>query len=228
MKKLIIIITIMFTFVMVSQATCFAGWEDELKLKYNPGTITMSDPRMFQHGNIDSEKAHMDYTVVDLSKYFGHICGGSSAGFIMTKILLERLHPNGEIPVKGDIKLTSNIQNKPMQVFAYITGIWDHKRYGEWKYWKIDKSIAEKGMPRQITMIAERISTGKKVKIVWNKGKDMKRLIKVPLKEYRRIKKAVEKGTASDAEKIQRKELLQPMIKSAFNGGHTFIITELN
>jgi formylmethanofuran dehydrogenase subunit E-like metal-binding protein len=68
---------------------------------YKAGTIKIYEPRMGTYGSVLSDKALMHINLVDIAKFSGHLCGGSTSGFMMTKLALESLYRKGETPGEG-------------------------------------------------------------------------------------------------------------------------------
>jgi hypothetical protein len=135
---------------------------------YKAGSIKIYDPKMEAYGSVDSDKALMHINLVDVAKFCGHLCGGSTSGFMMTKLALESLYGQAEIPVRGDLRLTSNKRGVPMEIAAYIIGASAEDHHGS-QTWMIDESMkAKKGA---LVLIFERISTGRKVRVMWDKNR---------------------------------------------------------
>ncbi|MCP4745604.1 MAG: hypothetical protein GY874_05600 [Desulfobacteraceae bacterium] len=79
----------------------------------------------------------------------------------------------------------------------------------------IDKSIeSRKGF---LVLIFERISTGKKIKLVWDKIGALKEHIE-DYKEFMQIKNATDEGRASDAEAKKFKKLINSFVMKIVNG----------
>ena len=204
-----------------SNSSSFESWGSKY---YKAGTLKIYDPRMGTYGAVVSEKALMHFNFVDIAKFSGHLCGGSTSGFMMTKLALESLYGKGETPVRGDIRLTSNLKGEPMEIAAYIIGASDQEHYG-YKTWIIDKSIETK--KGSLVLIFERISTRKKVKLVWDKCRTLKEHTG-DLKRFRQIKLATVHGLASDAEAKEFRGLVNSLVMKIINGEVKYEIEVLN
>ncbi len=151
--------------------------------------------------NTGSSDGFVEISITDAGKYTGQICPGVTAGFIMTKIALEKLY-NG-IAEKGEIKLTgSKNSGEPLGIAVYITGANFLKEDV-----KIDPSLVLKD-PMDIMIIFERKDTGKKVKVVYHKGK----LFGSSYTKLKAIYKKMEKGKATETEKGEFAKGLQEKV----------------
>ena len=190
---------------------------------YKAGTINIYDPRMGAYGTVDSDKALMHFNLVDIAKVAGHLCGGTTSGFLMTKLALESLYGK-DIPVRGDIRLSADQKGDTQKVAAYIIGASEEQHYG-FQTWITDASMKpEKG---DTLLIFERISTGKKVKLLWHKTKtinehtgDSNRFDKMKLKTIH--------GLASDAEAKEFHGLLNSLVLKMADGGVKYDLEVLN
>lgn len=188
------------------------------------GTIKIYEPRMGTYGAVVSDKALMHINLVDIAKFSGHLCGCSTSGFMMTKLALESLYGKGEIPVRGDIRLTSNLKDEPMEIAAYIIGASDREHHG-YETWIIDKSIETK--KGSLVLIFERISTGKKIKLAWDKIRTLKEHTG-DFKRFKQIKLATLHGLASDAEAKEFRALVNSLVMKIINGELKYEIEVLN
>ena len=177
------------------------------------GKIKIYDQLMEKYGF--PNKALMKIDLRDIAKLSGHICGGTSNGFMMTKLALKSLYGNQEIPLRGDIKLTSNSKSEPAKVAAYIIGATDQSHYEVPATWIIDESIGM--VPGSVAFIFERISTGKKVKLEWDKAGTLQEHTG-DLPRFKQIKLATIHGCASDDEAEEFHELLKSFVTKVVRG----------
>ncbi|MBF0382745.1 MAG: hypothetical protein HQL69_17115 [Magnetococcales bacterium] len=88
-------------------------------------SITLYDPLADLLGAGDGK---FTYTFGDAVKLSGHACPTVAGAFLLVKVALDNLYPNGEIPVRGDITVEvaggpSDGVNGPLsQVYTLITG----------------------------------------------------------------------------------------------------------
>jgi hypothetical protein len=66
--------------------------------------MEMYDPFFVLFGQRE-EGVIVDYTYEEVVKLVGHSCGATASGWEITKKALEVLYPDGEIPVRGNIKV---------------------------------------------------------------------------------------------------------------------------
>jgi hypothetical protein len=160
------------------------------------GTIHINDPKLITFGTVDGDKAILHFNLMDVGKFTGHLCAGATTGFMVTKLALESLYSHGEIPQRGDIKMTTSAKGEPMEVAAYIMAVSDEEHHG-FVSWVVDKSLSEKqGL---FVFVFERLSTGKKVKIKWNKPRTLKSQVE-DVKKFKQKKMRTVHGLATDAE----------------------------
>ncbi len=176
------------------------------------GIIKVKDPMASLVGYRKSGEDFFNISLDDVGKYSGHVCAGIASGFLLSKQALEALYPNGEIPVRGQIRVAAQSGGDQLDVASYITGA--RAFYGRQEInandLVVDKSL--KGEKGTFTLIFKRKDNGKMVKAVFNKIKLFKpEMIKImmPLKEK------VEKGTATNKEKTLFAEKVQVIVKKA-------------
>ena len=135
------------------------------------GKVTVINPELFEHGMTESLKnSTEDYDLNDIAKFNGHICAGSAAGFLMTKMALKKLFPN-EIPVQGDIRITASRPSGATDIAGFITGALPHFGMPTDKM-SIDLKLHKDS---EITIKFTRISTGKSVIAIFLKKKLLKK-----------------------------------------------------
>ena len=186
------------------------------------GIIKVKDPMASLVGYRKSGDDFFDISLDDVGKYSGHVCAGIASGFLLTKQALEMLYPNGEIPVRGQIRVAAQSGEDQLDVASYITGA--RAFYGREEVNRndiiIDKSLqGEKGT---VTIIFKRKDNGKMVKAVFNKVKLFEpKMMKVmmPLKEK------IENGTATDDEKKLFAENVQIIVEKAITNMPDGVIT---
>ena len=199
----------------------FEDWGDKYQ---KAGTIRICDPRMGKFGSVEGDKAIMHFNLVDIGKFAGHLCGGSTTSFMVTKIALQNLYAVGETPERGDLLLTTSGKGEPMEIAAYILGVSDEDHHG-FAGWIIDPSLAkEKG---HLVFVFERISTGKRVKITWNKAKTIKAHVG-DVKRFEEMKMNTVHGLASDAEAKEWGQMVNSLVMKIINGKINYEVEVLN
>jgi len=151
----------------------------------------------------------------------------NTAGFLMTKKVLEMLFPN-ETPMRNSIKVSISTYNRDMiDAICFVTGI----RLNTGQYTKksdefvVDKSL--EGAEGTTTLIFERKDNGKKIKVVLNK----KILVtKEEMMTIKTIKPKIGKKIATDAERKQFAEVTRAIVKREITNmpDKAIIYTELN
>ncbi len=149
-----------------------------------------------------------------MAKYTGHVCPGVAAGFVLTKMSLEKLYP-GEIPKRGQIRIQGNCGHDLLDVASYVTGARAH--YGRGEVNLDDLSINQKlGDCRDQTIIIfERKDNGKKVKAVFDQSKIATR---EKIKKMHEKMDAVLTGKANEIEKTMLAKNIQGKVKDVLNG----------
>ena len=196
-------------------------WGDKY---YKAGAISIYDPKMGAFGSVDGDKALMHFNIVDVGKFAGHLCAGSTSGFMITKIALQNLYANGEIPERGDILLTTSAKGEPMEIAAFIIGVSDEDHHG-FMSWMIDKSLAKK--KGHLVFVFERISTGKRVKITWNKAKTIKAHVG-DVERFKKMKMKTVHGLASDTVAKEWGRLVNGLAMKIINGEVKYKVEVLN
>lgn len=211
MKKLTIL------FILLAFCTAYAGQADSRYKK--AGSITVINFELFEHGMTDSlKKSKVTYTLDDIGKFNGHICPGSTAGFLMTKMALEKLFPN-ETPVMGDIKVVSSRPCGATDIAGMLTGAMHHFGMPAEKI-SIDPKLHDAD---RIVIIFTRISTGKTVKTVFYKNKLFKKVLGKKIKEFVSLKDKVDNGS-KDPETIKAfGRYVQKLVCELVSGKHETI-----
>ncbi|MCK4664115.1 MAG: hypothetical protein KAT68_14705 [Bacteroidales bacterium] len=176
------------------------------------GIIKVKDPLASLVGYRKTGEDFFEISLDDIGKYSGHVCAGIASSFLLTKQALEMLYPNGEIPVRGQIRVAGQSGGEQLDIASYITGA--RAFYGRQEINSndliIDKSL--QGEKKTFTLIFKRKDNGKMVKAVFSKKKLFEpKMMKVmiPLKEK------VENGTATNDEKKLFAEKVQVVVKKA-------------
>ena len=173
------------------------------------GEITIKDHKAVVAGTALKDKDVFKINLFDIAKFDGHICGCNTAGFLITKNVLDKLFPN-QIPNRNSIKVSISEYNRDMiDAICLITGI----RLNTGQYTKkadefiVDKSLA--GAEGTTTLIFERKDNGKKIKVVLDK-KIL--LAKEEMMAIKTIKPKIGKKTATDAEKKQFADVTREIV----------------
>jgi len=186
------------------------------------GVIKVKDPMASLVGYRKAGEDYFEISLDDVGKYSGHVCAGISSGFILVKQALEKLYPNGEVPVRGQIRVAAQGGGDQFDVASYITGA--RAFYGRQEVNAndliIDKSLAgEKGT---FTMIFYRKDNGKMVKAVFNK---MKLMTPEERKAIMPIKAKVEEGTATKEDITQFAKLVHKVVEKVLTNMPEGVIT---
>lgn len=186
------------------------------------GIIKVKDPMASLVGYRKSGEDFFNISLDDVGKYSGHVCAGIASGFLFTKQALEMLYPNGEIPVRGQIRVAAQDGGDQLDVASYITGA--RGFYGRQEInandLVVDKSL--KGEKGTFTLIFKRKDNGKMVKVIFNKKKLMGNEI---IKTLMPLKEKVETRTATDEEKKLFAEKVQIIVEKAITNMPEGVIT---
>jgi len=186
----------------------------ELTTYQQAGVINIKDPMASMVGYRQPGSDFFEISLDDVGKYSGHVCAGIASGFMMTKQALEVLYPNGDIPVRGNIRVAASAATDQIDVASYITGARAH--YGRDEVNANDLIIdpvlqGEKGT---LTMVFKRKDNDKMVKAVFNKNKLFGA---EALKMMLPLKEKIETATANDDEKKLFAEKVQTMVAQLIN-----------
>ncbi len=144
--------------------------------------IYMKDPLIEIIGQTDKP---IPYYYEEAVKITGHSCAVVAAAWTMTKLALERLYPEGEIPVRGQIQIempgSEDEWNLGVfgEVMSFITGACAEGGFSGSIFAKgnqctirrnkmIYKEKASGTPPPKMKWIFTRLDTGKKIAISWN------------------------------------------------------------
>ena len=178
------------------------------------GIIKVKDPMASLVGYKKAGEDYFEISLDDVGKYSGHVCAGIASGFLVVKQALEILYPNGEVPVRGQIRVAAQGGGDQLDVASYITGA--RAFYGRQEVNAndliIDKSLA--GDKGTFTMIFYRKDNGKMVKTVFNK----KKLMLSEVDSYSgatilTLKSKLDEGTATDQEKEEFAKIVHSAVK---------------
>ncbi len=173
-------------------------------------TIKIKDPMALLVGSLPEEQNILTIHLTDVALYTGHVCPGIVSGYILTRLALQALYPEG-IPERGQIRVAAMEPSDLMDVASYITGA--RSFYGRDEInaedLAIDKSLYP-GQPGVYVMVFQRKDNGKAVKAIFNKfnlmsprqAKGMKLFLQNMLKEK-----------VSQKEKEQRWTKIQSIVK---------------
>ena len=186
------------------------------------GIIKVKDPMASIVGYRKVGEDFFEISLDDVGKYSGHVCAGISSGFILVKQALEKLYPNGEVPVRGQIRVAAQNGGDQLDVASYITGA--RAFYGRQEVNAndliIDKSLA--GQKGTFTMIFQRKDNGKMVKAVFNKAKLM---TPEEIKTIMPIKQRIEEGKATQEDKEQFVKFVHAIVERAITNMPEGVIT---
>lgn len=170
----------------------------EVTIYQQAGIIIINDPMASLVGYRKTGEDVFEISLDDIGKYSGHVCTGIASGFLMTKQALEDLYLNGEIPVRGNIRVAASAATDHIDVASYITGARAHYGRDEVNANDLIIDTELQGEKGTLTMIFKRKDNDKMVKAVFNKiklfGPETIKIL-LPLKEK------IKNGIATDDEK---------------------------
>lgn len=159
--------------------------------KWKLDHITSTPPIMMRDALIemlDQTDDPIPYTYEEVVKYSGHSCMVVAAGWSMTKLALEKLYPNGEVPVRGQIQITAPGAEDEWnigvfgEVMSYITGASAKTGFSGSIFAKGNPLTIRRNKfiyteepvntpPPKMEWIFTRLDTGKSVAVSWNIAK---------------------------------------------------------
>jgi len=132
------------------------------------GEIKLRDHKAIVAGTQLKDKDVFTINLFDIGKFDGHICGCNTAGFIITKNVLEKLFPN-EVPMRNSMKIAISEYNRDMiDAISLITGNRLNQYADKHDEFVVDKSLA--GTKGQTILVFERKDNGKKIKVILDKN----------------------------------------------------------
>jgi len=163
-----------------AQAAVKANW----KLDH----ITAVPPIMMRDALIemlDQTDDPIPYYYEEVVKFSGHSCMVVAAAWSMTKLALEKLYPNGEVPVRGQIQITAPGAEDEWnigvfgEVMSYITGAAPKTGFSGSIFAKGNPLTVRRNKfiytdepvgtaPPKMEWIFTRLDTGKSVAASWN------------------------------------------------------------
>ncbi|MEA3505416.1 MAG: FmdE family protein [Bacteroidota bacterium] len=181
----------------------------KLTIYQQAGVINIKDPMASMVGYRKPSEDLFKISLDDVGKYSGHMCAGIASGFLMSKQALEVLYPNGDIPVRGNIRVVASDASDQIDVASYITGARAH--YGRDEVNANDLIIDTKlqGEKGTFTMVFKRKDNDKMVKAVFNKNKLFGA---EALKMMMPLKEKIETATANKYEKKLFAEKVQSIV----------------
>jgi len=217
---------------------------DQPKIKWTQDYITdvppimMRDPLLEMFGQVDGA---IPYTYEEAVKLAGHSCGAVAGGWEITRMALEVLYPDGEIPVRGQIYIYAPGAEDEWhvgvlaEVMMYITGAAPKSGFNgaEYKqandvYARRNKLIfaetATKTPPPQMQWIFERYDNGKKVGVVYNVGA----VQPATTPEWTALGIKLAYGLATPQETAEYVKWWNARAKFVFQNADIFVVTELN
>ncbi len=100
-----------------AEARQFPGWF------YEQPPFRVIDKSMLKLGNTDNPL--ITITLIDLIYNHGHMCNGVAVGYRAMQEAIRRLFA-GQIPVRGEVRIVSNVNSCPTDLFAHVFGVRDH------------------------------------------------------------------------------------------------------
>ena len=172
------------------------------------GEIKIKDKKADVAGTMLKDKDVFTINLFDIGKFDGHICGCNTAGFIITKNVLEQLFPN-EIPIRNSMKIAISEYNRDMiDAICFITGNRLNQYADKHDEFVVDKSIA--GTKGQTVLIFERKDNGKKIKVILDKNY---LLTKDEMMAIMTIKPKMAKKEATKAEMKKFQDVTRAIVK---------------
>jgi len=171
--------------------------------------IKIKEPLGVMVGSLNPQSPIIDISIQDVSMYTGHICPGVASGFKATTLALDALYGK-EMPVRGEIKISTNKPSDLLDVASYITGARAFYGRDEVNHNDIviDTTLGKK--PGIVIMIFKRKDTGKMVKVTFNKNKLFNPEM---MKKMEQLKGKIMEGKATEEEKIMMRENLQKKVE---------------
>lgn len=173
------------------------------------GLIELRDPMAVITGTREAGDDIFRFSLRDVGKFTGHVCAGTSSGFLLTKQALDMLYPGDEIPLRGQISIVASSGSDLAALAAYIVRAspfsGDEQEHNSMV---IDTGIGSG--PGTVTLIFKRADTGKKVKAVFDKSK-----LAAPeyMKKTEGLKKKVLSGQATASEKQEFATIVQALVE---------------
>ena len=205
MKKMIYTVLFIFAISSISMAQKTTN-----PVYAKAGIIKIKDKKAIAAGTAWKDGAILSISLEDVGLYDGHICACNTAGFIITKNVLEKLFTE-ETPMRNSLNITMSAYTQDIiDAIEFITG----NRLDGGKYTKkpsdfvIDPSL--QGEQGTVTFIFERKDNGKKIKVVLDKRM---LLSKNEMAIFTQIKPKMAKKTATKIEKKQLKEATIAVVK---------------
>jgi len=195
--------------IFLSALTSFgaANWAQEFY--GNVPSIKIKEPFGVMVGSLNPNNPVVTISIRDVGIYTGHICPGVAAGFKATTLALEALYGK-DIPVRGKIKISTNVPSDLLDVASYITGARAFYGRDEVNHNDIviDRTLGEK--PGIVIMVFKRKDTGKMVKVIFNKNRLFNPKM---IKRMKQLKEKIMEGKATEKEKIRIRKNLQKKVK---------------
>ena len=172
-------------------------------------TIVVKDPMAALVGSLP-EGQTLTIHLTDVALYTGHVCPGIASGYMLTKMALKALYPDGT-PERGQIRVAAMAPSDLLDVASYITGA--RAFYGRDEINAFDLAIdttLKPKKPGKFVMVFQRKDNGKAVKAVFNKFKLM------PAEKAKGMKAFLQKmlqGKVSQKEKEQKWTKIQSIVK---------------
>ncbi len=220
MKKIIFVIASAIFFIVFLNLTAQTSVSKENTYE-KAGVIKVKDPKAVMVGYRNPEDEVFEISLDDIGKYTGNVCAGIASGFLLTKQALEKLYPNGELPVRGQISIAASANTDLVDVASYVV----RARFRKGKEMKDNSIIIDKDINAEtgtVILIFKRADNGKMVKAAFNKNKLIdaeKRKVLFPLKNK------IMNGKASDEDKKMFAENVQKVVSEVIDNIPDGVIT---
>lgn len=204
MKKIkIISLFVLLLAVGISQKV---RWQDN-DIFEKSGKIVMLEPMLYKYGLVSClEDGLVETSLLDQVESEGHLCPGVASSFFISKFVVNKLFEEEEIPKVGDLKLTTPLDNDFYSKVARVLRLEADKSHGK-RTWFVDKRLNQSHI---YVLYFERTSTGKKIKVSFDKSGFMEK--HADLFEFSQLKKKVQNDKASEKEIQKFKSFLKLMI----------------
>ncbi len=236
MKKKIIYVTILFLGSILALTSCNStdkkNKQEKTTKSQNELSQQQSDNDMYNAFGVikikdlsaialgypaDDGKGTFYISLKDVAKYHGKVCPGIATGFKMFQDVFARLYPNGEIPVRGQIKVASSRASDLLDVAGYIIGAHSFKEHCNLsKGDLVVDTTLNPHQPMTFAMVFKRKDNGKMIKVIFHKGK----LIPDKYKPF--IKETTEealKGKADSTTANKFRNLVSSWVKNILTNG---------
>lgn len=184
--------------------------------------VVLRDPLLCQFGvAADDEKALRVVHLHDLVNMHGHLCPEVMSAYLIPKIVIGKLYSREEVPLVGDIKMTTPSYGGLYDEVAVTLRLENDSHHGPQTWFKSDNQ--EKG--DSFSFSFERISNSTAVEVTFDKKSFLKK--HVDIKAYRKLKSKILKDKASKEEKEEFTAKLRKMMDDLYKNRDDIFTTKM-